>query len=47
MPSTRSRLPSQLNFSVSKRTPLLPHSGVSGTLECTMPMVVPSCGAWV
>ncbi len=44
-PSARSRVPSQLNFKVSKRAPLLPHSGANGTVELMMPMVVPSWGA--
>ena len=44
-PSARSRVPSQLNFKLSKRAPLLPHNGASGTVELMMPMVVPSCGA--
>ena len=45
MPSARSRLPSQLNFSASKRAPAVPNSGASGTVEWMIPMVVPSCGA--
>ena len=44
-PSARSRVPSQLNFKVSKRAPLLPQSGANGTVELMMPIVVPSCGA--
>ena len=44
-PCARSSAPSQLNFSGSKRAPLLPQSGVSGTVELMIPIVPPSCGA--
>jgi hypothetical protein len=39
------RLPSQLSFDVSKRTPLTPTMSKIGRLWLTAAITVPSCGA--